>query len=144
MATNFFRLKSSYYLGILLLIIHGGAIACLCFLPWPWWTKLLLALAVLISFVTLFRQHALLSHPHSVIEFWQANAGRWQLRNNLAEITTAKLADNSICTRYFVLLNFDCLKQRSRRISVLVLSDSLNVHDFRQLRRQLRGLSGQH
>ncbi|MES2998415.1 MAG: protein YgfX [Pseudomonadota bacterium] len=141
MATKFFRLKSSYYLAIVLLIIHGGAIACLCFLPWPWWSRLLLALACLMSFMALFRQHVLLSNPRSVIEFWQQNAGHWQLRDNLTEIKTAKLADNSICTRYFVLLKFDCLKCRPRYVSILVLADSLNVNDFRQLRRQLRSLS---
>jgi hypothetical protein len=136
---KFFRLKSSYYLAILLLIIHGGAIACLWLLPWPWWTKLLLVLASLMSFITLFRQHVLLSNPRSVVEFWQQNSGCWQLRNNLAEVKTVKLADNSICTRYFVLLNFNCLaKSPDARISILVLSDSLSEQDFRHLRRQLR------
>jgi len=139
-ATKSFRLRSSYYLAILLLIVHGGAIACLCFLPWPWWTKLILASACLLSFVKLFHQHALLSSPRSIIEFWQPNAGYWQLRDNSAEIKAAKLSDNSICTQYFVLLNFDCPKYRPRHISVLILSDSLDVQDFRQLRRQLRGL----
>lgn len=139
MVINFFRLKPSNYLAILLLIIHGGAIACLWILAWPWWTKLLLALACLMSFVTLFRQHVLLNNPRSVVEFWQQSAGHWQLKDNLAELKTAKLADNSICTRYFVLLNFNCLnKQHASRISVLVFSDSLDEKNFRRLRRQLR------
>lgn len=142
MVSKSFRLKSSYYLAILVLIIHGGAIACLCFLPWPGWTKLFLALACLMSFITLFRQHVLLNNPRSIIEFWQKNGGHWQLKNNLSEIKTVKLVDNSICTRYFVLLNFDCFnKQRSTRVSVLILADSLNSQDFRQLRRQLRSLN---
>lgn len=143
MAVKFFRLKPSYYLAILLLIIHGGAIACLWVVPWPWWTKLLLVLAALVSFMTLFRQHVLLNNPRSVIEFWQQNGGHWQLKDNLAEIKTAKLADNSICTRYFVLLNFNCFnkQQPASHVSVLVLSDSLNDHDFRRLRRQLQRIS---
>jgi hypothetical protein len=138
--TKFFRLRSSYYLATLLFIIHGGAMACLYILPWPWWTKLLLALACLMSFVILFRQHVLLNDPYAIVEFWQQNSGYWQLKNNLAQIKTAKLADNSICTRYFVLLNFNCLNKQRRKqtISVVVLADSLNVQEFRQLRRQLR------
>jgi hypothetical protein len=140
-AIKFFRLNPSYYLAIVLLIIHGGAIACLYVLPWPWWTRLFLALACVMSFVILFRQHVLLNDPRSVIEFWQKNSGHWQLRDNLAQIKTAKLADTSICTRYFVLLNFRCLnKQQPHHISVLVLSDSLNAADFRHLRRQLRSI----
>jgi hypothetical protein len=136
---KFFRLKPSYYLAILLLIIHGGAIACLWLLPWPWWTKFLLVLAALMSFITLFCQHVLLNNPRSIVEFWQQNGGHWQLRDNLSEVKTAKLADNSICTRYFVLLNFNYLgKQHVPRSSILVLSDSLTEHDFRQLRRQLK------
>lgn len=142
MPIKLFRLRPSYYLAILLLIIHGGAIACLWVLPWPWWSKLLLALACLMSFIALFRQHVFLSNPRSVIEFWQQNGRQWQLRDNLKGIKTAKLADNSICTRYFVLLNFNYLnKQKSHHISVLVLSDSLNDQDFRRLRRQLRSTS---
>lgn len=143
MAVKFFRLKPSYYLAILLLIIHGGAIACLWIVPWPWWAKLLLVVAALVSFMTLFRQHVLLNNPRSVIEFWQQKGGLWQFKDNLAEIKTAKLADNSICTRYFVLLNFYCFnkQQPKSNISVLVLSDSLNDHDFRRLRRQLRSIS---
>ena len=139
MAIKFFRLKPSYYLAVLLFIIHGGALACLWILVWPWWTKLLLALACLMSFVTLFRQHVLLSNPRSVVEFWQQSGGRWQLRDNQAQLKTAKLADNSICTRYFVLLNFNCLnKKQGACTSVLVFSDSLAEHEFRRLRRQLR------
>ncbi|MES2142246.1 MAG: protein YgfX [Pseudomonadota bacterium] len=137
MTINIFRLRSSYYLAVLLFILHGGALACLWILVWPWWTKLLLALACLMSFIALFRQYVLLSNARSVVEFWQQN-GFWQVRDNLAEIKTVKLADNSICTRYFVLLNFHCRKKRHSRISVLVLPDSLTDQDFRRLRRQLQ------
>jgi hypothetical protein len=137
--TNFYRLKSSYYLAILLLVIHGGAIACLCFLPWPWWTKLLLSLACLMSFVTLFSQHVLLNNPHSIIEFWQQSGGCWQLRNNLNHMRMFSLANDSICTRYFVLMNFVALKNKKTKISLLIFADSLNPKDFRHLRRQLRG-----
>ncbi|EDP46170.1 hypothetical protein BEV13_06495 [Rickettsiella grylli] len=132
-----YRLKPSYYLAILLLVVHGGAIACLCFLPWPWWTKFLLSLACLMSFITLFCQHVLLNNPHSVIEFWQKRADCWQLRNNIGEISTQQLAGNSLCTRYFVLLNFVALTKKKTRISLILFPDSLDFKDFRQLRRQL-------
>lgn len=115
MAANFYRLKSSYYFAIFLLVVHGGAIACLCFLSWPWWTKLLLSLACLMSFVTLFCQHVLLNNPHSVIEFWQQSSGSWQLRNNLDEVKPFNLADDSICARYFVLLNFVSLDKKKAK-----------------------------
>ena len=141
MAVNFYRLKSSYYLAILLLVVHGGAIACLCFLPWPWWTKLLLSVACLMSFVTLFCQHVLLNNPHSVIEFWQQNTGCWQLRNNLGEVRLFNLAGDSICSRYFVLLNLVSLGKKKSKISLVLLPDSLNPKDFRQLRRQLQGVA---
>ena len=77
MAVNYYRLKPSYYLAVLFLVIHGGAIACLCFLPWPWWTKLLLTLACLMSLITLFFFFFLLNNPHSIIVFWLQSAGRW-------------------------------------------------------------------
>ncbi|MCH9637331.1 MAG: protein YgfX [Candidatus Rickettsiella isopodorum] len=142
MAANFYRLKSSYYLAILLLVVHGGAIACLCFLPWPWWTKLLLSLACLMSFVTLFCQYVLLNNPHSIIEFWQQQSiGCWQLRNNLGEVSMQHLADDSICTRYFVLLNFVALNKKKTKISLVLLPDSLNFKDFKQLRRQLQSVN---
>lgn len=141
MAIDFYRLKSSYYLAIFLLVVHGGAIACLCFLPWPWWTKLLLSLACLMSFVTLFCQHVLLNNPHSVIEFWQQASGSWQLTNNLGERTVFSLANDSICTRYFVLLNFVSLGKKKNKISLILLPDSLNSKDFRRLRRQLQRIS---
>ena len=139
MATKIFSLKSSYYLAVFLLIIHGAAIACLCFLAWPWWTTVLLALACLMSFVALFRQHVLLINPHSVIEFWQQNLDHWQFRDNLSIVKTVRIADSSICTRYFVLLDFLSLdKLRPTRKIVLILADSLDSKAFRQLRRQLR------
>ncbi len=140
MAANFYRLKSSYYFAIFLLVVHGGAIACLCFLSWPWWTKLLLSLACLMSFVTLFCQQVLLNNPHSVIEFWQQSLDSWQLRNNLGEVKLFNLADDSICTRYFVLLNFVSLDKKKSKISLVLLPDSLNPKDFRQLHRQLHGV----
>ena len=140
MAANFYRLKSSYYFAIFLLVAHGGAIACLCFLPWPWWSKLLLSLVCLMSFATLFCQHILLNNPNSVIEFWQQSSGSWQLRNNLGEVKLFNLADDSICTRYFVLLNFASLDKKKSKISLVLLPDSLNPKDFRQLHRQLHGI----
>ncbi len=138
MLASIYRLKPSYYLAILLLVVHGGAIACLCFLPWPWWTKFLLSLACLMSFVTLFCQQVLLNNPRSVIEFWRHSSNCWQLRDNLGEISTQQLADNSICTRYFVLLNFVALNKKKTRISLVLFPDSLDFKDFKQLRRQLR------
>lgn len=140
MTVEFYRLKSSYYLAIFLLIVHGGAIACLCFLPWPWWTRLLLSLACLMSFVTLFCQHVLLNNPHSIIEFWQQSSGCWQLRNNLGEVSKLSLANDSICTRYFVLLNFVSLGKKKSKISLVLLPDSLNSKDFRRLCRQLQSI----
>ncbi len=137
---DFYRIKSSYYLAIFLLVVHGGAIACLCFLPWPWWTRLLLSFACIMSFVTLFCQHVLLNNPHSVIEFWQQGSGKWQLRNNLGEVKLLSLANDSICTRYFVLLNFVSLDKRKSKISLVLLPDSLNSKDFRRLRRQIQGI----
>lgn len=136
---NLYRLKSSYYLAVLFLVIHGGAIACLCFLPWPWWTKLLLTFACLMSLVTLFCQHVLLNNPHSIVAFWQRGAG-WQLKNNLGEVKSLILADDSICTRYFVLLNFLTLTREKSKISLVILPDSLTPKEFRQLRRQLRSI----
>lgn len=138
MTAKFYRLKSSYYLAIFILVVHGGAIACLCFLLWPWWTKLLLSLACLMSFVTLFCQHVLLNNPHSIIEFWQLSPACWQLRNNLGEVSLQQLADDSICTRYFVLLNFVALNKKKTKISLVLLPDSLSPKDFRQLHRQLQ------
>ncbi len=140
MAVNYYRLKPSYYLAVLFLVIHGGAIACLCLLPWPWWTKLLLTLACLMSLITLFCQQVLLNNPHSIIEFWQQSAGRWQLRNNLDELKVLGLANDSVCTRYFVLLNFTVLNKKKIKSSLLILPDSLSPKDFRQLRRQLRSI----
>lgn len=139
MTFNFYRLKSSYYLAILFLVIHGGAIACLCFLPWPWWTKLLLTLACLMSLVTLFCQHVLLNNPHSIIEFWQSE-GCWKLKNNLGEVKLLNLVGDSICTRYFIILNFSALKQKKSKISLIILPDSLSPKEFRQLRRQLHSV----
>lgn len=122
--------------------MHTGAIVCIWVLAWFWWIKLLLVFATVVSFITLFRQHVLLNTPHAVIEFCQQKGGSWQLRDNLADVKTVMLADNSICTRYFVLLNFNPINKLQRRshISVLVLADSLNGHDFRHLRRQLRSI----
>lgn len=138
MAANFYRLKSSYYLAIFILVVHGGAIACLCFLAWPWWTKLLLSFACLMSFVTLFCQHVLLNNPYSIIEFWQQSPTCWQLRNNLGEVSKQQLTTDSICTRYFVLLNFVALNKNKTKISLVLLPDSLSPKDFRQLHRQLQ------
>jgi len=93
------------------------------------------------SFVTLFCQHVLLNSPHSVIEFWQQSSGCWQLRNNLGEVNLLNLAGDSVCTRYFVLLNFISLSKKKRKISLVLLPDSLSPKDFRQLRRQLQGIA---
>lgn len=130
-----FSLKSSRFHAALVLFFYLGAIAVLFVLSLPWWMLLVLNALCLISLVfTLYKQVFHLSEK-SIIRFWHAADDCWALEDRMGHIHYAKLASDSICTLYFVLLNFrDQARKLHSRISIVILPDSLSKDEFRQLR----------
>ncbi len=131
-----FVLKPSKYLVTIYLLIHLGAIAILLLLPLAIWIKLLLFTFCVASLTFNLRQQALRLSARSIVNFWQTSSGLWSLQDRQGRILSANLQGDSICTLYFVLLNFRL--SRWQRRSVIILPDAIHQDDLRRLRVLLR------
>lgn len=128
-----FELKSSWYLTILFLLLHAGAIAIIFWVIPQNLVKLLLMTLCIASLIYILRQQAMHLNAKSIVKFWQDSDHNWNLQQRNGQITLAKLRGDSICTLYFVLLNFNEDSKKFRR-SVMIFPDAMNYNDFRHLR----------
>lgn len=128
-----FSLRSSRIHTALVLFFYLGAIAVLFIIPW--WASLILSILCLIHLVFILNTKVFHRSKKSIIRFWHAADDCWVLEDRAGHIYYAKLANNSICTLYFALLNFhDKTRKLCFRASILILPDSLASDEFRQLR----------
>lgn len=128
-----FEVKSSWWLTIIYLFIHLGAMVVLFFLALPLPIQgAMLGLCVLSLVFCLYRQAWRLS-KQSIVKFWYTGERHWNLQDRQGQELSARLKGDSICTLHFVLLNFS-IKSRWRSCSVIILPDAMQPDDLRRLR----------
>lgn len=132
-----FELKFSWYLTVFYLILHGGAIAIIFWIINQNFLKLILVTLCFTSLIFIFRQQAMRLNSKSIVKFWQDSERNWHFEQRNGQIALAQLRGDSICTLYFVLLNF---KEESKKLtrSVMIFPDAMYPDDFRRLRVCLR------
>lgn len=127
-----YNLKPSAYLAIALIAPHGIAMAALLSLTLPFWAHGLLILLLLTSLLYYLRHNAWLSAPSSAISVL-LDEDRIVLIQRSGTQIVGKLSSNSLISPLLTVLNL--LPQNSHRAcSVVILPDSLDAEDFRQLR----------
>jgi hypothetical protein len=127
-----FELKPSRYLAMLFMVMYGGATVILIQLALPTWVKIILVYWCCGSFICQLYQQVWRNHPNAIVKFWKTESGEWFLQNNKQQVWTATLCADSVCTLYFVLLNFKSTHTK-KRCSVVILPDSLDSVCFRHL-----------
>lgn len=131
-----FELQFSFCSLLFFVFIHLGAIVVIAFLIMSLLIKILLIILVLISLIFVISFHVIRCLPFAIVKFKSQEKNIWVLQNKRGHIFEAVLRGNSICTVYFVLLNFKV--SASKFFSVIIFPDSMGGDDFRKLRIQLR------
>jgi len=121
--------KLSRALALALLGIHVLAFLAAWLNPLPVWLRLLLSLSVLLSLWLSYR-----SKPQ-IIGIRLQPEGYWLLDSANNTELEASLLGSSIVNPWFVLLHFQA---ETRRYSLLICRDSLDVEAFRRLRVALK------
>lgn len=127
-----FNLQPSAYLATALIATHGIAMAALLSLALPFWAHGLLILLLLTSLLYYLKRNAWLSAPSSVIAVL-LNADKIELIQRGGTQIVGGLSPYSLISPLMTVLNVS--PQNSHRAySIVVLPDSLDAEDFRQLR----------
>lgn len=134
-----FILQSSRLTRYFLILVHALSFIVLFSLPLaPGW-KYGLSVLCLLNLVDSWRQYVCLKGRKAVIQLSQRHAHFWQLETAEGERFLARLAGESICTPWLVVLNFRQPKQWFAT-SVVIPRDAMDADSFRRLRVRLRFL----
>ncbi|MEW6313445.1 MAG: protein YgfX [Pseudomonadota bacterium] len=126
-------IQLSRRLAVVLIVVHGTAVALLWPLALPGWIKWLLAAALFASLVFHVRRDVRLSAPQSIVGFDVGEDGASLLHTRSGNTIEARLLPDSFVTPYLCVLGFKPAGRRYAR-HVTLLSDSLGADEFRRLR----------
>lgn len=129
-------LKPSFLLTAFLIFVHFGAVIAIAGLSLNWLVIVAISILVLLSLIYTIRRYALQLGAKAIIKCWLNNEEEWLLQNRNDHVFTAKLAESSFRSRYLVILNFSLLSN-NKKITVIILPDSLSNEAFRSLRSAL-------
>ena len=115
------------------LFIHLGAIIAIVCTSLLGFIKTPLIIIVIASLVIFLRLHVYRNSSQAIIKFQPTIDNVWLLTNAAQHSIKAVLQGNSVCSLYFVLLNFKVVDSR-KKISVIILPDGLSEDSFRRLR----------
>jgi toxin CptA len=130
------KLRPSRLLALLLLFVHGGALAVLAPLALPYWASLGMASAVVVSLAYTVNTHALLRSRRSIVQLVWSTEGDWTLLTLDGRSLKATLLPATYLHPRLVILNFRTEHRWNAR-TVVLLPDSLDASTFRRLRSRL-------
>ena len=141
--------RRSYRLAALLLVAHGGALALLTLTPVMIGAKWVLGAGLLASLNVTLNTHALLRAKQALVALWWDADGQWTLREVGGREFAARLVPGSYVTASLIILTFDAVAEdaqgrlaavfkRWRHRSLVLMPDSLEAAQLRQLRVRLR------
>jgi hypothetical protein len=128
-----FDLQPSYFLALLLVFIHLGAMAILFFLSFKYSVILIFSIFCISHLSFTLWHTAFRFSSRGIIRLSPQRDGSWLLFDRAGEVWNGELQNDSIRSRYFILLIF---KVSGKRFSVpLILPwDVLDKQNFRRLR----------
>lgn len=129
--------KPSYWLAIILSLAHLAAAVILWTLVLSLGIKLTVTVALIISLIYYLRQDALLTANSAVIAFELSDEMQCTLTTRSGESIVCSILSSTFVAPYLTVLN---LKPAEKlfMFSVVILPDSINAEEFRQLRVWLR------
>lgn len=133
-----FEPRFSLFSLLLSLFIHLGAIIAVVCTSLLWVIKISLIIIMITSVMIFLRLHVYRNSSRAIIKFQPTTDNLWLLTNVTQHSIKAVLQGNSICSLYFVLLNFRAVDSR-KKISVIILPDGLSTESFRYLRIMVKG-----
>jgi toxin CptA len=131
------KLRPSWRLAALLLVLHGAALGALWLLTFPLWARLSVIAALVASLVHALRDRALLLGGAAVVELDCGEDGALGFVQRDGTCLDAEVLPASAVHAGAVLLRVRAAGERRAR-SIVVLADSLEPEDFRLLRVWLR------
>ena len=120
----------------LLLLLHIGAMLLIFTLPLVWWAHLLIAIVLLSSLVYYIEKHIYYKLAKAIKSLIYANNKTWQLVQRNGQIINGTLQNDSVVTRYLLILNFKTSPKNKIQLkrSVIVFNDAMSTVAFKELR----------
>ncbi len=137
MATFSAHLKPSVYLTVILSVAHILVACFLWPLTFPISIKLLGFVTLVASLVFYLRYYALLKSPESIVAFELSEAMQCTLETRDGQYLPCVILGSTFVAPYLVVLNVKLLN-KFLGCSVVILPDSIDGEEFRQLRVLLR------
>jgi hypothetical protein len=130
------NLKPSPTLSTLLVILHGGAIGILWYMPIPiLLASTLTGLCGISLGITLCR-HTLRITNKAIVQLWEEPANNWKLKDRSGRIYLGTLSGDVLRTTQCVLLRFNVFHSRFK-LPIIIWRDALDDDSFRRLRIQM-------
>ncbi len=129
--------KPSCQLGIILVLAHFFAAGLLWLLTLSLHIQVIMNAILLCSLIYYLRQDALLTTDNAVIAFTLSDEMICTVITRCGKSLTCNVMNSTFVTPYLTVLNLKPGGKLFAR-SVVILSDSLNTEEFRQLRVWLR------
>lgn len=131
------KLRASWRLAAVLLIAHGAAIALIVVVSIPQWLGLVAATALILSCLVSVRRTGLLLAPASTISIEISSDDVLTVQTRRGEWIECEVLASTYVASFLTVLNLREV-ERERIRHVVVLSDSIDAENFRNLRVWLR------
>lgn len=126
------ELRPSRYLMGLLLLLHVGAMTMILTLSLQWWAIVIIAVVLMLSLIFYTEKYVRYRLKSSIRSLNSKDGVKWQLTTKAKESITATILGDSLVTHYLLILNFKA--NNKKRYTVIILRDSIDKQQFRQLR----------
>ena len=126
-------LRPSRLLAVMLLVLHVMALLMLLVIPVFWSFRLIFGLVLIASFIYCLFRYALLRLPGSVKGLKLTERGVFRIRRVDGDWLQAEVLGESSVKPWLTVLSLK-LQEQKLATHVLLLPDSLDQNEFRQLR----------
>jgi len=130
-------LRPAHWLAFVLLLVHGGIVGLLLFMPLPRWVLTVLIAGVLVSAVYGVWRQALRRGPRAIIRLQFRNREHLEIGRRDGSWESGRILASSTAGTLFTVLNIRLDRQRWP-VHVVVTGDSIDGDGFRRLRVWLR------
>lgn len=137
MAVFFVHRKPSYWLAAILSLVHLATASLLWLLTLPWGIKAIIVVILIISLIYYLKQDALLTANNAVVAFALSDEMQCIVTTKSGKSMACSVMSNTFVAPYLIVLNLK-LTETFFACSVVILPDSIDVEEFRQLRVWLR------
>jgi hypothetical protein len=114
-----FKIKKSFYLSAIFLLVHSGAAISICFIEFILWGKIALIICFLLNLIFVTNHYTLLTSPNAIVEFWRNSVGDWCLKKRSGIIENGSLFSPIFISSQLIVLNFISNKRITQKTHFL-------------------------